>query len=192
VDVAGVHLELRSAIEPWHVLGEEVTTGGTARYVDSSLERVQVKVSGDTPERHVVTCNGVPLPLAATRTPEARVAGVRFRAWQPYSALHPTIEVHSPLVFDVVDRWNARSLGGCTYHVVHPGGLAYETFPVNAGEAEARRGARFVPEGHTPGPLDPSAWQASAMPSTPFLAALGPDAAEYPRTLDLRRAHRGR
>jgi uncharacterized protein (DUF2126 family) len=192
VDISGVQLELRSAIEPWHVLGEEVTAGGTARYVDSSLERVQVKISGDTPERHVVTCNGVPLPLAPTRQPESRVAGVRFRAWQPYSALHPTIEVQAPLVFEVVDRWNNRSLGGCTYHVVHPGGLAYETFPVNAGEAEARRGARFAPSGHTPGPIDVSAWQASAMPFTGPVGALGPDAGEYPRTLDLRRARRGR
>ncbi len=190
VDVAGVHLELRLAIEPWHVLGEEVTGGGTARYVDSSVERLQVKVTGAVPGRHAVTCNGVPVPLTRARAGDALVAGVRFRAWAPPSALHPTIGVHSPLVFDVVDLWNGRAVGGCTYHVVHPGGRAYPTFPVNAGEAEARRGARFVPEGHTPGPVDVAAWQACAMhpsPATSLIAGTTADAGEYPRTLDLRR-----
>ncbi|WP_084671521.1 DUF2126 domain-containing protein [Sporichthya polymorpha] len=190
VDVAGVHLELRLAIEPWHVLGEEVTGSGTARYVDSSVERVQVKITGAVPGRHAVTCNGVPLPLAPARSGDALVAGVRFRAWSPPSALHPTIDVQSPLVFDVVDLWNARAVGGCTYHVTHPGGRAYTTFPVNAGEAEARRGARFVPEGHTPGPVDVEAWQSVAMhpsPATSLIAGTAADAGEYPRTLDLRR-----
>jgi len=176
VEVAGVTLELRSAIEPWHVLGEEVTAGGTARYVDSSLERVQIQVTGAVASRHAVTCNGVPVPLHPTRSADTLVAGVRFRAWQPWSALHPTIGIHSPLVFDVVDLWNGRSLGGCTYHVVHPGGRAYERFPVNANEAEARRGVRFVPYGHSPGPVDLSAWH-----------PLPADGGEYPRTLDLRR-----
>jgi uncharacterized protein (DUF2126 family)/transglutaminase-like putative cysteine protease len=194
VDVAGVHVELRLAIEPWHVLGEEVSGGGTARYVDSSVERLQVKVTGAVPGRHAVTCNGVPLPLTRARGGDAMVAGVRFRAWAPPSALHPTIGVHSPLVFDVVDTWNGHAVGGCTYHVTHPGGRAYTTFPVNPGEAEARRGARFVPEGHTPGPVDPaaweSAWHSSAMhpsPATSLIAGTTADAGEYPRTLDLRR-----
>jgi uncharacterized protein (DUF2126 family) len=190
VDVAGVHLELRLAIEPWHVLGEEVTGSGTARYVDSSVERLQVKVTGAVPGRHAVTCNGVPVPLTRARGGDSLVAGVRFRAWAPPSALHPTIGVHSPLVFDVVDTWNNRAVGGCTYHVTHPGGRAYTTFPVNAGEAESRRGARFVAEGHTPGPVDVAAWQSCAMhpfPATSLIAGTSADAGEYPRTLDLRR-----
>jgi uncharacterized protein (DUF2126 family) len=175
VDTGGgaVTLELRSAIEPWHVLGEEATGSGTARYVDSSIERVQVQVSGATPGRHVVTCNGAVLPLHPSGSGDAQVAGVRFRAWAPPSALHPTIDIHSPLVFDVLDTWNGRSLGGCTYHVVHPGGRAYDTFPVNSKEAEARRAARFVPGGHTAGPMTVT---------TP------PQDANYPYTLDLRRA----
>ena len=152
VEVAGVTIELRAAIEPWSVLGEEVTSTGTARYVDSSVERLQVSVDGLTADRHVVTCNGVAVPLHTTGTPGAYVAGVRYRAWKPPSALHPTIGVHAPLVFDLVDRWNGRSLGGCTYHVSHPGGLAYDRFPVNANEAEARRASRFSAGGHTPGP----------------------------------------
>ncbi len=150
IQVQDMTLELRMALEPWHVLGEEVTAQGTARFVDSSRERVQVQIKGLTDSRYIVTCNGRRVPLHATATKTEFVGGVRYRAWHPPSALHPSIGVHAPLVFDIVDTWNDRSIGGCTYHVVHPGGRNFEDFPINANAAEARRIARFWPYGHTP------------------------------------------
>ncbi len=178
ITLQDIQLEVRMAIEPWHVLGEEVSSTGTARYVDSSVERLQVKVSGMTGSRYVVTCNGRRVPLRSTGVQGEMVAGVRYRAWAPPSALHPTIGVQAPLVFDIIDSWNGRSVGGCTYHVVHPGGRNYDVFPVNAYEAEARRVSRFWNHGHTP-------TEKSATDKTRELPheEINKD---YPHTLDLR------
>ncbi|MFM2090414.1 MAG: hypothetical protein RLZZ127_903 [Planctomycetota bacterium] len=162
----GVQVELRMALEPWHVMGEEAGGGGTVRFVDSSVERLQVLVTGATPGRHRIAVNGRSIPLQPTGTPGELVAGVRYRAWQPPRCLHPTIGVHTPLVFDLVDGWNRRATAGCTYHVAHPGGRNYDTRPVNAFEAEARRRARFQPFGLVPGPRDPS--PAPTDPDLPF------------------------
>jgi uncharacterized protein (DUF2126 family)/transglutaminase-like putative cysteine protease len=168
----GMSLELRQALEPWHVMGEEGAVGGTVRYVDSSLERLQVKVGGLAPNRYLVTCNGRPVPLRPTGTVGEYVGAVRYRAWQPVAALHPNIGVHSPLTFDLFDTWMRRSEGGCEYHVAHPGGRNYERFPVNSFEAESRRLARFFRMGHTSGTM-------TVEPQPPD--------AEFPFTLDMRK-----
>jgi uncharacterized protein (DUF2126 family) len=167
-----VRLELRQALEPWHVMGEEGAVGGTARYVDSSLERLQVKLGNYVEGRHRVLVNGCAAPLTPTRRRDEAVAGVRYRAWQPPHALHPTIGTHTPLTVELWDDWRGRSLGGCRYHVAHPGGRSYEVFPVNAYEAEGRRLARFEPLGFTGGVFAPRS------------VDIQPD---FPLTLDLRR-----
>lgn len=176
MQVMGLELTLRNALEPWHVMGEEGAAGGTVRYVDSSLERIEVHVTGLNESRYAVTVNGRALPLQNTGTAGEFVAGVRYRAWEAPSALHPTIGVHAPLTFDIVDTWMKRSLGGCQYHVAHPGGRNYVTFPVNAYEAESRRLARFFRLGHTPGRMD-------LPPATVGVAG----SREFPFTLDLRK-----
>ena len=173
----GIELTLRNALEPWHVMGEEGSAGGTVRYVDSSLERIEVCVTGLNESRYVVTCNGRPLPLQSTGTADEFVAGVRYKAWNPPSSLHPSIGVHAPLTFDIVDTWMKRSVGGCQYHVAHPGGLSYESFPVNSFEAESRRMSRFTRMGHTPGKMH-----------IPPASIDLPGSKEFPFTLDLRRA----
>ncbi|MCM8595315.1 DUF2126 domain-containing protein [Accumulibacter sp.] len=188
-----IEVELRAAIEPWPVLGEETTRLGTARFVDSSVERLQVKLGGLTAGRYALACNGRRVPLRSTGVCGEYVGGVRYRAWQPPSALHPTIGVHSPMVFDLVDLWNGRAVAGCTYHVMHPGGRNYEHFPVNAYEAESRRHTRFNAYGHTPGSYTPPPWVDLLSRFHPEGTRLGPMApppeelpGECPYTLDLR------
>jgi uncharacterized protein (DUF2126 family) len=187
-------MEIRMAIEPWHVLGEEMSSTGTARFVDSSLERVQVKLKGLNGSRYVLLCNGQRVPLRETGVKEEYVCGVRYRAWQPPSALHPTIGIDTPLTFDIVDTWNSRSIGGCTYYVSHPGGRGYDAFPVNSYEAESRRASRFDDISHTQEVLRPAPYLSGIsryidQNRLPF--ACDPPGVEvsneYPYTIDMRK-----
>jgi uncharacterized protein (DUF2126 family)/transglutaminase-like putative cysteine protease len=167
-----VELELRQALEPWLVLGETGAPGGATRPVDSSLERVQVRLSSADLGRYAVACNGHAVPLAVLGRPGKAVAGVRFRVWRPSEGLHPTIAPHTPLTFAIVDTWSGRVIGGCRHHATHPDGRSWQTLPVNAREAEGRRAARFESMGEAP----------SRLPLK--TAGVHPDA---PTTLDLRR-----
>ncbi|WP_282050665.1 DUF2126 domain-containing protein [Maribacter aquivivus] len=197
VEINSIQMELRMAIEPWNVLGEEMTGGGTSRYVDSSLERVQVKVNNFNSKRYILTCNGVKIELSSTGTKGEYVAGVRFKAWEPWSALHPTIGVDTPLVFDIVDDWNQKSIGGCTYFVAHPGGRSYDTYPVNSLEAESRRINRFWDIGVTQDAVTPTELVASTnftgrmvepkSGSNTFVYKEMPINPEYPHVTDLRK-----
>ncbi|WP_434045180.1 MULTISPECIES: DUF2126 domain-containing protein [Sorangium] len=167
-----VVLEVRNAIEPWNVLGEELTTTGTSRYVDSSMERIEVRVQGLTPERHRVLVNGHVLPLRPTGTAAEYVGGVRFRAWAPPHSLHAHLGIHHPIRLDILDTWGKRSIGACAYHVWHPEGRAFDAAPLTRFEAAARRAQRFTLEGQTP-------WPVTGKPAYPHEDA--------PYTLDLRR-----
>lgn len=193
IRIRDIEMEIRMAIEPWHVLGEEVTGTGTARYVDSSLERVEVKLKGFNGDRYVLLCNGNRVPLRETSVKGEYVCGIRYRAWQPPSALHPTIGIDTPLAFDIVDTWNSRSIGGCTYYVSHPGGRGYEVFPINSYEAESRRGSRFDTTTYTQEPLRPRTYLSGLQryieqDRQPFFC--DPPSIlvnkEYPCTLDMR------
>jgi len=197
VKLQGIEMEIRMGIEPWNVLGEEMSGSGTARYVDSSLEKVQVKLKGLNGSRYVLLVNGRRVPLVATDTKEEFVCGVRYRAWQPPSALHPTIGIDAPITFDIVDTWNSRSIGGCTYYVSHPGGRSYDVLPVNSYEAESRRVSRFGVTSHTQDVLPPSSNLSAvrryiAQDRLPF--PCDPPAEEinkeFPYTMDLRRNRR--
>ncbi|MDF1853874.1 transglutaminase family protein [Pseudooceanicola sp.] len=172
VTYEGMTLEVRQALEPWHVMGETGAIGGTVRYADSSVERLQVRLSGVNPDRYKVTANKRLVPLSRTRQSGERVGGVRYKAWKPPMSLHPVLEVDAPLTFDIFDTWTGRAVGGCRYHVAHPGGRSFDTFPVNGNEAEARRLSRFEPSGHSVGAYEPG----SESPHP-----------EFPMTLDLRR-----
>jgi uncharacterized protein (DUF2126 family) len=194
VTIRDITMELRMGIEPWHVLGEEMASTGTARFVDSSLERVQIKLTGLIDNRHILLCNGSRVPLTSTGVKGEFVCGIRYRAWQPPSALHPTIGVDTPLTFDIIDTWNGRSIGGCTYYVSHPGGRSYNTFPVNSYEAESRRISRFGNTSHSQGPqfvrADFSIVQHYvSLNRQPFIydAPVPAINSEFPCTLDLRK-----
>ncbi len=197
VRIEGIEMEVRMGIEPWHVLGEEMSSTGTARYVDSSLERIQVKLKGFNGARYLLLCNGNRVPLRETGVKEEYVCGIRYRAWQPPSALHPTIGVDTPITLDIIDTWNSRSIGGCTYYVAHPGGRSYDRFPINANEAESRRVNRFGDTSHTPGVLRPAPYfsqvaryiDQNRLPYY-FDAPVSEINKEYVYTLDMRRSHR--
>lgn len=193
--IRDIEMEIRMGIEPWHVLGEEMSSSGTSRFVDSSLERVQVKIKGLNTSRYILLCNGVQAPLKETGIKEEYVCGIRYRAWQPPSALHPTIGIDTPITFDIIDTWNSRSIGGCTYYVSHPGGRSYDTFPINSYEAESRRVNRFAETSHTQNVLRSTSGLTGLhryidQNRIPFYC--DPPALEinkeYPYTLDLRKA----
>jgi uncharacterized protein (DUF2126 family) len=145
IEADGVRLELRQALEPWNVLAEETTSGGTGRSVDSSLERIQVKVNGLSPaSRYAVSCNGRMVPLHLSEAQHEALAGIRYRARRLSAALHPTIPVHTPLRFDLIDTWKNRSVGHCAYYAGRLDGTLYDSRPADSTEASERRLGRFL------------------------------------------------
>jgi len=194
LQIDDIHIELSMAIEPWHVLGEEVSSGGTARFVDSSLERIQVKISGLTDSRYILLCNGFSIPMKSTGVSGEYVTGIRYKAWKPPSSLHPTIDVDTPLVIDLYDTWSKKSIGACQYHVAHPGGRNYQTFPVNSYEAESRRISRFFDYGHSIEISEPSIQMGSSAGRFVTRTMGGPEfkditlefSPEFPNTMDMR------
>jgi uncharacterized protein (DUF2126 family) len=172
ISAEGVELELRQALEPWNVLAEETNSGRTGRSVDSSLERMQLKGTGLTENsRFVVACNGRRVPFTPTGVPGEAVAGIRYRARRLSAALHPTIPVHTPLVFDLIDTRKNRAVARCTYFAGPPDGSVHTTRPRDAEEARTRRLQRF---------------QVSEPSSDPVITPEEEKNPIFPMTLDLR------
>ncbi len=172
-------LELRAALEPWPVLGDR-SSAGTARPVDNSMERIQVRLIGAIGEppqadrlaqRYQVLCNGVPIPLRSTGRVGEYVAGVRYRARPADPSNSPVFSPQVPLTFEVLDTWQRLHLGGAQYHLSSPTGKTYEDLPTSPTEAQARVAERFIP-------FEGGPWRDKRPP-----LAIHPDS---PHTLDLR------
>ena len=155
VAMGDVRMAIRTAHEPWPVLAEEAVAGVVTRFIDAANQRVQVELTGLTPTHHILVCNGRRVPLQPTRTRGRFLAGVRYKAWNPPSSLHPTLWPVYSLVFDLLDARTGEVLGGCTWFPARPSLVGFSAAPAPVASGEPEREPHYRPQAAVLPPWSP-------------------------------------